>query len=445
MAVACNLSSDSAPPTLVPRMTDTPLPTIAYATLSPQELPQQAAVNVSPAIGGDLSSLLNLVESDRLMVHVDTMQGFQTRHVNSANLPNQGIAAAYNYIHAQFDAIQKSSNGNFQVSDIPFSLTWNGLDTLQYNIVGLLPGKEIGGGIIVVGAHYDSISIDPNDGSYYAPGADDDASGVAALIEMARILSTRSHRATIMLVAFSAEEVGRQGSKAFVQYLQARDINIDAMFSLDIIGSNTGPNGEVNDKNLRIFSAGPNDGVGTSRSRQLARAVQLIDALYFPTIQIIIEDKIDRLGRYSDHMSFNDAGFPAIRYIEPLEDVKRQHTPLDTIDDVQPTFLMHVTQSILAAVTVLADGPAPPKQVVLRSNNQGTRTLVWEPSPDAVSYRVALRRPGALGYNVNESFAWTGNSVDWEGFVPTLFSSVVVMGVDANGLMGPPSPELIIP
>jgi hypothetical protein len=446
IALACNLSTDTAPPTLVPRPTETPLPTIAYATLSANELPQQSSpVNVSAATGGDLSSLLNLVESDRLMIHVDALQRFQTRHVNSPNLPDQGIRAAYSYIRGQFENIQQNSNGNFQVTDIPFTLTWNGLETLQYNIVGLIPGKALGGGIIVVGAHYDSTTIDFNDGAAYAPGADDNASGVAALIEMARILSTRPHRATIMLVAFSAEEVGRQGSKAFVQYLQSQSISIDAMFSLDIIGSHTGPNGEINDKQILVFSNGPNDGAGQSRSRQLARTVQLIDALYNPFMEVVVKDTIDRVNRYSDHMSFDDAGFPAIRFIEPLEDIKRQHTPQDTIDDVQPTYLMRSTQTVLAAVTVLADGPPPPKQIVLRTNNQGTRTLVWEPSPGAVSYRVALRHPGALTYNPSETFAWTGNSVDWDGFVPTLFTGVVVMAVDQNGLMGPPSPEVIIP
>src|SRR5262249_28550492 len=151
----------------------------------------------------------------------------------SANLPDTGINAAYRYIHTQLEKIQSESSGNLQVFDQAFPLTWNGLDTVQNNIVGLITGTQIGGGIIVIGAHYDSITRDPNDASYYAPGADDNGSGVAALIELARILCKRQHRATIMLVAFSAEEVGRQGSRAFVQYLEKQNIPINAMFSLD--------------------------------------------------------------------------------------------------------------------------------------------------------------------------------------------------------------------
>jgi hypothetical protein len=446
LALACNLASSSVPPTIVPRMTDTPLPTIAYATLAPEELPaQQSAPNPTTPLNGDLTDLLNLVESDRLLIHVDALMNFQTRHVNSPNHPTTGIRAAYEYIRGEFEKIRQNSNGNFQVTPLPFILNWNGLETQQYNIIGLIPGQAIGGGVIVIGAHYDSVSLDWNDGSSYAPGANDNASGVAALIELARILSTRPHRATIMLVAFSAEEVGRQGSQAFVRYLKDRNIQIDAMFSLDIIGSSTGPNGEVIEDQIRLFSSGPNEGVEMSKSRALARAVQFYNTMYFPTMRVIMEDAQDRLGRYSDHMSFNDAGFPAVRFIEPMEDLKRQHTPNDTIDDVQPTYLARSTKVVLAAVTALADGPPPPNQLVLRSNNQGTRTLVWEPSPGAASYRVALRRPGGLTFLPNESFAWMGNSVDWEGFVPTLFAGVVVFAVDENGLMGPPSQEIIIP
>jgi hypothetical protein len=130
-----------------------------------------------------------------------------------------------------------------------------------------------------------------------------------------------------------------------------------------------------------------------------------------------------------------------VRFIEPLEDIRRQHTPEDTIDDVQASYLTRATQTILAAVTSLADGPPPPNNIVLRDNGNGTRTLVWEHSPGATSYRIAMRRPGGLTYLASEAFPWTGNSVDWNGFDPNLFAGVVVIAVDSNGLMGPPSKE----
>src|SRR5690348_423074 len=142
---ACTLTTkNDLPPTIVPRATDTALPTIAYATLSPQQLPQPQQQAISPAVGGNLTSLLSLVESDRMYLNIDALQRFQTRHVNSPNLPDSGINAAYHYIHTQLEKIQAEANGNFQVFDQSFPLKWSGLDTVQNNIVGLIGGQAIG-------------------------------------------------------------------------------------------------------------------------------------------------------------------------------------------------------------------------------------------------------------------------------------------------------------
>jgi hypothetical protein len=437
-SLACNLTSPETPPTIVPRMTDTPLPTLGVAiAATPQELPRQPAPG--PQVGANLANMLNMVESDRLFLHIDTLQRTQTRHVNSTTTdPNTGIGAAYRYVRSQFDAIAQQSAGNFSVFDHTFPLKWSGVDTTQTNVVGVIPGREIGGGILLLGAHYDSISIDPNDPTYYAPGANDNASGTSALIELARILATRQHNATIMFVAFGAEEVGRVGSIEFVKYLQSRGITVDAMLNMDIIGSQTGPNGQVDDSTLRLFSAGPNE----SPSRQLARAIYLIDYNLIPNMAIRMQDAGDREGRYSDHLSFSDAGFPAVRFIESLEDRVRQHTPNDTIEDVQATYLTRATQTVLTVASVYADGLIAPRNISLRANGN-TRTLVWEPVPGAASYLIALRRPGSLIYD--QQFPWNGNSVDWEGFVSSQYVGLVISSVDANGLMGPPSPELAIP
>ncbi len=442
LVAACNLSTSNLPPTLVPRVTDTPLPLITAATLSPTELPQSSVVP-GPSINSSLRSLLNQVDSDRLIMHVDALQNMGTRHVNSIDQPNSGVRAAYRYVRAQFEAIQQSSNGNFLVFDHSFPISWAGLDTVQNNVFGWIQGNVTGGGIILVGAHYDSISIDPNDATYAAPGANDDGSGIAALIEMARILSGTHPRATIMFVAFGAEEVGRKGSIAFVQYLLERGINVDAVLNMDIIGSQTGPNGEMDDKHLRIFSVGPND---TSPSRRLARAVDLIAKKMQTPLDISLQDSDtgDRLGRYSDHLSFSDAGFPAIRFIESLEDKARQHTPRDTIDDVQASYLVASTQTIMTSLVSLADGLPPPVNISLRDNGDGTRALVWETVPGAASYVVALRSPGALAYDTD--FTWNSNTVpSWNGFVSTQFVGLVICSVDENGLIGAPSREIVIP
>ena len=262
------------------------------------------------------------------------------------------------------------------VFEQPFQLEWAGVTSQPSNIIAFINASEVGAGTILIGAHYDSISVDFEDGTAFAPGANDDGSGIAALLEIARVLSTREHRSSIMFVAFSAEEVRRQGSQAFVNdYLLPRSIDISAMIALDIIGSPMDANGAIDDHSMRVYSAGPND----LPSRQVARELELIVLNHVPSMSLNMVDAVDREGRYSDHISFNEAGYPAVRLIESLEDLSRQHNERDTIDGVQPAYLTKTTQTILTIVTALADGLPPPRNIALRDAGNGARTLIWEP------------------------------------------------------------------
>lgn len=449
IALACNLSSESAPPTLVPRATATPPPTMGIATIAPEELPQQSETS-APQISdaAPLAPLLAQVQPDRLFAHIIALQNLYTRHVNSVqNDPARGVGAASQYIVDQFNRISGDTNGALTVfQPQSFPVEWGEVQSNQRNIVAVLPGQEAGGGLIVVGAHYDSISVAFEDGGAYAPGANDNGSGVAALIEMARILSQPDragrHRATIMFVAFGAEEIQRQGSLAFVNdYLKASNIAVDAMINLDIIGSSTAASGAVDDSHIRLFSAEPND----SPSRQLARSLNLFADRYTPMMSVEVQPTIDRDGRYSDHISFSDAGYAAVRFIEMLENPNYQHTDADVVQTVRASYLVSATQTVLAGVTVLADGPRAPTSISLRDDNVvdsdglPLRTLVWDIPPDAVSYVVALRPPGSLIYN--NYFPTDTNTVQWSGFRADRFEALAVAAVDANGLMGPLSFE----
>jgi hypothetical protein len=441
--LACNLT-EAPPPTLVLRATATPPPTIGYATLAPDEYPE-SATQIAPIVPLSDTTLLNLlsqVEPDRLFQHIDVLAGMRTRHIGSTTVsPTEGIGAAQNYVLNQFYQIRDQSFQNsFTVLTPPqaFSFEWNGAQMAGANIIGVSQGTEVGGGIYILGAHYDSINYNFEDAGGYAPGANDNASGVAALIEIARIMSQRRHRATVMFVAFSAEEVQRKGSTAFVgSYLQAQTppIAVDGMINLDIIGSSTGPDGSINDREIRIFSAEPNE----SRSRQLARALNLIASRHAPDMAVVVQNTIDREGRYSDHISFSDAGYPSVRFTEANEDASRQHTERDTIDDIQAGYLVRSTQTILACMTALADGVRAPQNVVLRDEGNGLRTLVFEPVSGATSYVVALRRPEALKYD--PYFETTETTVTWEGFVASRFIGLAIASKDANGLIGPFSIE----
>lgn len=438
VALACNLTSDARPPTLV-RATNTPPPTIGYATLAPNQLPQQVTVVPQQQTEAILLNLMNQVQMENLSAHVSRLEGFYTRHVSSSrNDPERGIGAAANYIQQQFEQIRANSYQNsFAVFTHEFPVNWGDTQLTGVNVVGYIQGTETGRGVIVIGAHYDSISVDSQDGNAYAPGANDNASGVAALIEIARVMSQRPHRSTIMFVAFGAEEVRRQGSIAFVKdYVQGQNIDVRYMINMDIIGSSQGANGAVNDDEIRLFSADPND----SASRVLARNLNLCASLYVPNMRIRVEQAQDREGRYSDHISFYEAGYAAVRFTEALENPNLQHTDRDRWSAMRPGYLTRATQVILACMTLLADGPRPPQNVVLRENANGTRTLVWDNAPDAVSYLVALRAPNSPFFN--QTFPVSGiNSGEWDKFTPQYYESVAVAAVDANGLMGPVSLE----
>jgi hypothetical protein len=445
VALACNLSSDARPPTIAPRATNTPPPTIGYATLPPNQLPPQATVMPQQSqTQTTLLNLINQVAADRLSMHIAAMQGFYTRHANSTQSdPARGVGAAANYILDQFYQIRDNSYQNsFVVQTQDFPVEWAGSETIGTNVFGILQGTETGAGVLLIGAHYDSISVDFEDGSAYAPGANDNGSGVAALIEIARIMSQQPHRMTVMFVAFAAEEVQRQGSQAFINdYIN--NVNapffVNYMLNMDIIGSSMGPNGAFDDNHIRLFSAEPNN----SPSRQLARMLNLITARYVPDMSIILETSADREGRYSDHVSFNDAGFAAVRFIEALEDPNLQHTDRDTWERMRPGYLTRSTQVILACMTALADGPRPPQNIQLRQNSNGSRTLVWDFAPDAASYVVALRAPNSPYFN--QTFPVIGNnSGEWGKFTPEFYEGVAVAAVDENGLMGPVSFEYAI-
>lgn len=431
-ALACDLGTRSGPPTLIPRPTVTPQPTIGYATLSPQQLPP-AAVTAAPDATSLLLNVANQIESDRLLSHVATLQGFGTRHVNSAqDRPDHGIGAAADWVLRQFEDIRAASQGRLVVFPQPFQLDWAGQRSEARNIVAFLSGSEPAAGTLLVGAHYDSTGSDQSDGLAPAPGANDNGSGVAALIELARVLSARPHRSAIMFVAFSAEEVGRRGSLSFIHdYLRPGGIEIRLMINLDSIGSPRDAQGNSDPDTLRVFSAGPD----TSPSREAARSVELLALNHVPDLEFVLQDSEDRAGRYSDHVSFSEAGYPAFRLIQSLEDHTRQNNARDTIDIVQADYLTRVTRAVLTVVTALADGPRPPRNIALREAENGARTLVWEPVPGASGYVVALRRPGASRYVQFDVEGAT--SVTWEGFVPQNFTGLAIAARDANGLMGP--------
>jgi hypothetical protein len=440
-ALACNVSAfmSEPPPTLqVSVLTPTP------AELSPvpptRELPTEAAE--SRPFDPSVPELLNEVQTDRLMYAVYTLASFNTRHVlSSTSDPAQGIGAARDWLISQWTAMRSAYPAKqIQVWTQPVNYQWKTYNIAADNVVAVFPGTEIGGGVIVIGAHYDSITTDWENGAAYAPGANDNGSGIAAMLEIGHIMARRQHRATIIFVGFTAEETGKQGSETFAQgYLRANNIQLRAMINLDLIGSEYGPNDELDRRTVRLFSADPNDSI----SRQLARQIALITSTYIEDMTLVLQSSEERRGRWGDHQPFSAAGYPAIRIIQGQENLERQHTARDTPDGVQAAYLTRVTRLVMASVKVLADGlPAPSNlSLTTRANDPQTLTLAWSPVPEAVGYLMVLRKTSSLSFDQ----VLTVGDVEQMTWVDiTKYSTVALASIDDKGQMGVLSPEYSI-
>ena len=436
LLLACNLgTSDNAPPTLAPLPTFTPRATLGYVASRPVVI-SEFDVTAAPPSEYILLPLLDQIESDRLMSHIRSLQDFRTRHISSTQTsPSQGVGAARKYIKDQLEIFSAASSGNLYTFEQGFEAYVTPDDkSTQYNIVGAISGTEVNAGTIIIGAHYDSVGSPLQDGGAYAPGANDNGSGVAALLELARIMSTTQYKATVMFVFFSAEEFNRQGSISFAVWVRDKNIDVLGMINVDTVGNVHDQNGNRNDRQLRVFSAGPND---TSVSRKMAREANFLAYNYNLNLDMRVQDEIDRENRYGDHFSFSELGYPAIRLINAYEE-KRNADPTDTIEFIEPEYLRQATQSILAIVRSLADGPRPPANIVLRNRDDGKHELVWEPVADAASYIIALRPRNSLIY---QQFAFEETKLAWDGF--TDYAGIAIAAKDERGLIGPLSREII--
>lgn len=402
-AIACNappLASDSAqPPTAAPQPTIIILPNEA-----------EPAPPLPPERSDYIEGLLAEVSAERLMDSVNALATIPTRHVNS---PEAQRAAA-----VIFDAFE-AAGGNLRISYQDFPLAFNEVETVQRNVIATLPGTDPQADTILVGAHYDSRTIDINDAASAAPGANDNASGVAAVIELATVLADQQFPQTIVFIAFAAEEVGAWGARAYID----REPLPDAMMVLDIIGNSAGPAGE---SEIRVFAAPPGDGQIDSESRALARYTALHAALYLDGFNAQVQPTVDREGRFSDHVPFSDLGVPAVRLIELIEDVDRQHSGVDFPQYVSPVYLQRSTRLALINLVSLAQGYPSPQ---VRVEND---TYAWEALPGAGGYLISTQS------NSLSPPQYTRVHAETLTFTPETEGQLVgVALVDETGIVGP--------
>lgn len=352
-----------------------------------------------PVADPEIVTLLGDVRALRLYGDVERLAGFGTRHVLSAvDDPRRGVGAARAWIQAELETSAGASGHQVQVEREPFTLDFANRRTEQHNLVATLPGIGQPKRLIYLTAHYDSRSENVADGAADAPGADDDASGVAVLLELVRVMSRRQWDATLRFVAFAAEEPGLKGSRFHAPAAAALGLPIVAVLNNDIVGGTTGAPGQADAGRVRVFSADPDDGP----SRRLARHAALIAARY-GLLEVVVVPRVDREGRGGDHQPFSEAGFAAVRLIAAAEDTARQHNARDTVDRIDADYLGAVARLNLALAANLALAPPAPAaapRIAVAADRPGAVRLAWDAVPDArvAGYWVAVRDAGAPIY-----------------------------------------------
>ena len=317
---------------------------------------------------------------------VRTLAGFETRHTLSDPDPaGRGIGAARAWIERELREIATASGGRMTVelqsAKVACARPGMPREVEVTNVIATLRGTEDPDRVYVVSGHHDSRNATGADAKGLAPGANDDGSGTAVMLEACRAMARSSFPATIVFAAYDGEEHGLLGSQAHAEALAAAGVRVDGMITCDIVGNTMGMDGVRRDRHVRCFSYAPtgNDSTGRSLARVVAAAAARHGGPDGPfDVQLVWRG--DRYGRGGDHKSFFDRGFPAVRLTEPREDFARQHQDVvvrdgkaagDLAEFVDFDYMRRVTSVVVAAVAELAS--APPAPVVLAAEGARDR------------------------------------------------------------------------
>lgn len=389
--------------------------------------PSSAAQSQTVAANRTVQSILREIDARNIERSVRRLVSFGTRNTLSVqDNPTRGIGAARDWLYQEFQNIAAQTGGRMTVEKQSYTQEANPpprgripKPTVITNVVATLRGTQptSEGRVYVVSGHYDSMCTSPVDAECDAPGANDDASGTAAVVEMARVMSKYSFEATLVFMAVAGEEQGLLGATYFAEQAKRNNVNIEAMFTNDIIGNTLGGNG-VRDRNtVRVFSEGvPSNeteqeanvrrGVGgenDSASRQLARFIKETASRYVPSMNVMMVYRRDRYLRGGDHIPFLERGFAAVRFTEPNEDYTHQHQNVrvengirygDLPEFVDFGYIAQVARVNAASLALLALAPARPRNVAIVTARLTNDTdLKWDANaePDLAGYEIVWR------------------------------------------------------
>jgi hypothetical protein len=371
----------------------------------------------------DITRIVQEIDSRNIERMIRKLVSFGTRNtLSTQDDPNRGIGAARDWLYSEFLKASENSGGRMTVEKQAYEQEKTAripTPTVITNLVATLRGTqpESQNRIYVVSGHYDSMCGSPTDGKCDAPGANDDASGTAAVLEMARVMAKYKFDATIVFMAVAGEEQSLLGSTYFAEQAKQKGANVEAMITNDIVGNTLGGNGMRDRRTVRVFSEGvPSNettieanvrrsvgGENDSASRQLARFIKETGERYVPHMKVTMVYRRDRYGRGGDHIPFLERGFAAVRFTEPNEDYRHQHQNVRTENGIKfgdlPEFVdypyvANVARVNAANLAMLALAPARPRNVVILTARLSNDTdLKWDANeePDLAGYEIVWR------------------------------------------------------
>jgi Peptidase family M28 len=390
-----------------------------------RKLPFILAALLFPAIASAAPprDIADEVSEARLRATIEKLVSFGTRHTLSSQTdPKRGIGAALDWTEAEFRRYARACGGCLRIERPSDTVTGRRVPTPTKvtDVIAVQRGTADPNRVVIITGHIDSRVSDPMDFTKDAPGANDDASGTAAVIEAARLLSGHKFPYTIVYAALSGEEQGLLGGKILADYAKAQGWEVLANLNNDIIGSSCGSDGVCDNAHVRVFSEGPRwqggdalrpqlrslGGENDAPSRNISRWLDSLADDLSLGIDVRQIWRNDRFGRGGDHTEFLNAGYPAVRITVAIENYNWQHQDLrtedgvrygDTIDHVDFPYLRKVTQLNVAALAALASAPPPPAPLVEGAVSTDT-TLSWRAVRGADAYVVRWRRTDAANW-----------------------------------------------
>ncbi len=424
-----------------------------------------AAQQAPPADDGRITQIVADVSADRIARDIRTLVSFGTRHTLSDTASaTRGIGAARRWIKGEFERISATCGGCLDVFYVAetFPAGARRLHTSRattiVNVVAIQRGGADPNRIVVMSGDIDSRISNPMNYTDSAPGANDNASGIAGTLEAARVLTRHRFNGSIVYLALSGEEQGLYGGGTVARMARDSSWNLQGVLNNDMIGNIRGINGVTDNSTARVFSdgtpptesdqeraarrftGGEVDGV----SRQLARYVDRIADRYLPGLDVLMVYRLDRFGRGGHHRPFADLGFPAVRIMETNEHYHRQHQDIrvengieygDVLGGVDFPYAAKLTALNAATLAALAWAPGPPQSVRICGAVQAAARLAWEhpaPTADVVGYRVYWRLTDSPTW---DHARWVGmeTAYSFDGLViDNYFFGVAAVGRDGN-------------